>query len=332
MNLADVLNDAELKAELLEVLRPVVAGGGSLGLIGRLDASVPKGELRALAEQPARAGHLPLLNVGEAIIRRFGRPVLFVRGNSLHEQTVEDPESRTWLTRLRAARKWLDAAFPAVGRVELRGDPEHAWVGTGWLVGPATVVTNRHVADVFARRGEGGFVFRHNVEGQPVRASINFRVEHLQEEEHEFRLTKVLHIDDGDGPDLALLQAHPQSALGDPPGAPIPLGDEAPVVGQEVAVIGYPGRDDRRNDPLLVDLLFGGVYGVKRLAPGKVMTVHPEYFTHDCSTLGGNSGSVVLDLGSGKALGLHFGGSYREANYAVPAARIAEGLAALPRP
>ena len=40
---------------------------------------------------------------------------------------------------------------------------------------------------------------------------------------------------------------------------------------------------------------------------------------HDASTLGGNSGSAVIDLETGEAVGLHFAGSYLQANYAVPA-------------
>jgi endonuclease G len=194
------------------------------------------------------------------------------------------------------------------------------------------VVTNRHIADVFVDRGSDQLVFRREL-GQLVRASINFRAEYLQEEEYEFRLPRPLQVEGRDGPDLAFFQVHAQSDLGESLGAlPIELAAESPTPGQEVAVIGYPGRDDRRGDPWLADLLFAGVYGVKRLAPGKVGEVHPDYFTHDCTTLGGNSGSVVLDLATGKALGIHFAGSYRVANYAVPASRLAERLATLPRP
>jgi endonuclease G len=43
---------------------------------------------------------------------------------------------------------------------------------------------------------------------------------------------------------------------------------------------------------------------------------------HDASTLGGNSGSCVIELATGKVQGLHFGGVYRERNNAVPAAEL----------
>lgn len=52
-----------------------------------------------------------------------------------------------------------------------------------------------------------------------------------------------------------------------------------------------------------------------------------QFVTHDCTTLGGNSGSVAFDYTGGQAVGLHFGGSYLKANYAVPASVVAERLA-----
>ena len=46
--------------------------------------------------------------------------------------------------------------------------------------------------------------------------------------------------------------------------------------------------------------------------------------THDCSTLGGNSGSAVIDVNSGDVVALHFAGEYLKQNYAVPMADLAE--------
>ena len=45
--------------------------------------------------------------------------------------------------------------------------------------------------------------------------------------------------------------------------------------------------------------------------------------THDCSTLGGNSGSAVIDLDTGEVLALHFGGLYHQKNYSVPSSELA---------
>ena len=64
----------------------------------------------------------------------------------------------------------------------------------------------------------------------------------------------------------------------------------------------------------------------KRLAPGQLIRVSSRELQHDCSTLGGNSGSVVLDLESGEAVGLHFAGRFLVANFAVPAAVVQQRL------
>ena len=64
--------------------------------------------------------------------------------------------------------------------------------------------------------------------------------------------------------------------------------------------------------------IFGKTYNKKRLAPGGITEVKSTLLLHNCTTLGGNSGSAVVDLDSGEALGLHFSGSFLATNYAVP--------------
>ena len=44
---------------------------------------------------------------------------------------------------------------------------------------------------------------------------------------------------------------------------------------------------------------------------------------HDSSTLGGNSGSAIIDVETGHVIGLHFAGEYLKANYAVPSFELA---------
>ena len=62
------------------------------------------------------------------------------------------------------------------------------------------------------------------------------------------------------------------------------------------------------------------IYNVKRLQPGEISGEALADFEihHDCSTLGGNSGSPVVDLETHQVLGLHFGGRFLESNSAVP--------------
>ncbi|HCT6914658.1 TPA: protease, partial [Pseudomonas aeruginosa] len=75
--------------------------------------------------------------------------------------------------------------------------------------------------------------------------------------------------------------------------------------------------------------IFGNIYDVKRFAPGEVVGLPHDawYLTHDCSTLGGNSGSAVLSIDGGEVVGLHFGGQFRKTNYAVKASVIRSLLA-----
>src|SRR5262249_57348585 len=61
-------------------------------------------------------------------------------------------------------------------------------------------------------------------------------------------------------------------------------------------------------------------------APGYTMSTQNGATRHDCTTLGGNSGSVVFDLKGGKAVGLHFAGLYQESNFAVRATVLKEYL------
>jgi len=48
--------------------------------------------------------------------------------------------------------------------------------------------------------------------------------------------------------------------------------------------------------------------------------------THDCTSLGGNSGSPLISLEDGKVVGLHFSGEYGKANAAVSAETLKQLL------
>ena len=95
-------------------------------------------------------------------------------------------------------------------------------------------------------------------------------------------------------------------------------------------MVGYPAFDPR-NDTAVQNTVFGGFYYVKRLQPGKLQKrgaidsfgKSVSAATHDSSTLGGNSGSALVDPATGQVVGLHFAGVYLEANYAVPTAELA---------
>ena len=264
------------------------------------------------------------------IVLRVGRPVLAIVGNA-PRLDFKDSESAVWRARLQSSAPLLKRAAQAVGRIEVTGLPGFSFVGTGWLVDKNTVVTNRHVALAFARRTGARFTFKQGSRARPMTAAIDFLEETGRLAEREFAIVEILHIEDETGPDFALLRVENRSGI-HTLAPPIALAASAVKPEQQVAVIGYPARDNRVPDAQLMQSIFGDVYDKKRLAPGQVTRARQDVVFHDCSTLGGNSGSVVLDLATGQAVGLHFAGRFLEANYAVPAAVVAARLEQALRP
>ncbi|PTT68408.1 DNA/RNA non-specific endonuclease [Arthrobacter sp. HMWF013] len=289
-------------------------------------------ELAGRDLEGAQGGHGPMIELGgqtvdrfefaqETIVLRTGRPVLAVVGDEA-QLVFSDPESNVWTSRLRDASEHLMSAARAVGRIEVEGHAL-AWLGTGWLVRPDVVVTNRHVAAEFGRSDGTSFVFKQGMGGSQMDASIDFLEEIGSTKERTFRLNRILHIEDSDGPDVAFVQvtATREHALTAPIGLAAHSEDN-----EMVAVIGYPARDSRIPDQQLMDEIFGNVYDKKRLAPGQLTGSDSTSVRHDCSTLGGNSGSVVLSLKTGEAVGLHFAGRFLRSNFAVPGTLVRERL------
>lgn len=262
----------------------------------------------------------------EAIIKQAERPAIKIQNNSF-----ETPRTEYWKTRLEPYRAIIDTAIKSVGRIEVR---EHnqgfEYVGTGWLVTDDIIVTNRHVAQSFAWQQGNNFTFQVNpVKNKTIKVNIDFREEFRINEEEQFDIVDVLYIEPQQGSDIAFLKV---KRSGDKISRSIiSLATETVRGASEIAVIGYPARDSHRNplEPAQLFEIFEDVYDVKRLQPGEVMSAELKtapVFTHDCSTLGGNSGSVVLDFKTGKAVGLHFGGKFNSENYAVPARIIEQRL------
>src|SRR5262249_26379692 len=94
-----------------------------------------------------------------------------------------------------------------------------------------------------------------------------------------------------------------------------------------VALIGYPAYDPR-NDADAMHRYFNDLYDVKRFAPGLVIkTASDAVLSHDCTSLGGNSGSSLISLEQKKAVGLHFAGIYGKENSAVGVTTVKNLLA-----
>ena len=332
----NLLNDEALVKELFDKADPK-------SFFQIAEDSVTKSEIQDFLKASVEEGPEAAVNSlsdelkarrATAIILTIGRPAILVKDNSF-----QVPISDVWATRLNASRANIETAIRAVGRVEVTNHPGgFSYLGTGWLVAPDVIVTNRHVAQAFSRKEGAEFVIKKNlISGTKIGVNLDFREEAGVDAQEQFDVLEILYIEDDldDKPDIAFLKIDTQARVGGVTvslnATPIPLATTPPDDESEVANIGYPAEDSRRN-PLSdskMDAIFGDIYDVKRLQPGQVKSVRNDLITHDCSTLGGNSGSVVLDFKTGVAIGLHFGGKFQVENYAVPAAIIRDRMSKL---
>jgi endonuclease G len=268
-------------------------------------------------DRPAEDFSPPEMDAVEAIIFPEERPAVDVIDGNFH---VTHP---LWLDLNQGAiHDRLVQSIPSIGRIGLPGQSRYPYAGTGFVVGEGLLMTNRHVAEIFASGlGTKSLSFR---SGWSV--DIDFLRERGRDQQQELAVHGVRMIH----PywDMALLEV--EGLSGRTP-LQLSLQDIGDLDGRRVAAIGYPAYDPQRNDIAIQNQLFSGVYGVKRLQPGRLHKRRDtgsfkklvSAGTHDCSTLGGNSGSAVVDLDSGEVLGLHFGGRFRDINYFVPAFELA---------
>lgn len=219
------------------------------------------------------------------------------------------------LERFRAS---IESTAHSVGRVEVSGNPLVPFAGTGSMVADGVVMTNRHVAKVFASREGENWVFEPGIE-----AGVAWADDPDSEGGDQFTVKRVIGVHPRF--DLALLEVEAPTGANVPPPVTIASEEIEDLEGRRVFALGYPAFDPR-NGAEAMRRIFGDVYNVKRLQPGEIMAVRPDdgIFHHDCSTLGGNSGSCVIDLDSNLVLGLHFSGSYLKSNRAVALWQLAD--------
>lgn len=261
----------------------------------------------------------------EAIVLPQNRPVVFVRGDSY------DPLPEPWTALNSAAmRARLGALLPLIGRIEIPGSSLVPYGGTGFVVGDGRLMTNRHVAQLFAQGLGTHILYRSGA------SAVNFRqqVDSPPEDRSRYLVVRGVEMIHPYW-DLAILQVE-----GLPANGALELSIRKPeeLIDRDIVAVGYPARD-YRSDLDLQDRIFGGVFNVKRLQPGKVRPRSPVWsfenrvnaMTHDSSTLGGNSGSAIIDVESGQVIALHFAGEYLKANYAVPMYELARDARLAPK-
>jgi hypothetical protein len=237
----------------------------------------------------------------EALINVTVRPAIELKNDTFRAP----PPPWDVLERFKADIK---SVASKVGRIEMR-HPGVPYAGTGFMVGNGLVMTNRHVAELLAK--SDGAVWTLN----PERAA---GITYADDPDHDDAPT--LRVDSVAGVHPTLDMALLRLSDVEPVPEAVPLASTGPreIKDHRVYAIGYPTRDPYNGDAIMKKI-FGDIYDVKRLQPGELLAIQEgdSTFHHDCSTLGGNSGSCVIDLETGEVLGLHFGGAYLKFNAAV---------------
>jgi hypothetical protein len=253
---------------------------------------------------------------------------------------VDHPMIGDWRDIMEPLSDEIASFASAVCRVQPTGGSAGLFFGTGFLIDKdqGLVLTNQHVLEGLLWRPTtlaerlGGFYRIY--EG----VTVEFCGEADSPETRQFRVVEA-HPTPVEGPgfarlDVALLKIE---ALPASPPLPKPLvldmssekGDGSLI---SLCAIGFPGPPNYAigvhegvDFGWVHSQLFGGRYGLKRIAPGKVNRAvgtlgdDPKKwaFGHDLTTLGGSSGSPAIAwLDGGRAFGVHFAGTTAESNYA----------------
>ena len=228
------------------------------------------------------------------------------------ERDTELPAEGNWLAGpWNAFKSKLREMQSGIARIDRIDDPDPAFgsgstsLGSGFLVAPDVLLTASHVVDALSF-GTGKLE-----RGQAV---VDFRG-YLRSPGTDQR--EVLEVINSDAHlDLSLLRLSPQTANNERLHI-LSLDGLAPTVGGPVCVVGYP-LEDPRNSIAFVAIIFSNHFGVKRAALGEIIAIEDEVCFHDCSTLGGNSGSPIFNIHTGLVCGVHLGGRAFIRNDAIP--------------
>lgn len=334
-------------AERLERLAGSIACGGSGPEAEKPDPEIAHEIMRGAASALAKlddpdARYTFRERAGlEAVILTDGtRPSLTVKSGFVD---LQNPEIGNWDGLFQTFDEAMKGVIAAVGRVNVPTNV--GFVGTCFAIAPDLVLTNRHVLEEIAHQEGSTWTLRH-----PETTTIDFVGEADATTHTSNKVLSVVFA--GADPinrqvnfahlDVAILKLDPGPGL---PAAVTLEADSAVLrAGRALYLVGFPARPRTHygegapppgyETSEVMASVFKRSFGIKKLAPGRVDAasgnlvddVKGWVFSHDASTLGGNSGSAVVDLtiDGARVVGLHFGGLARKENWAHTIARINE--------
>ena len=277
----------------------------------------------------------------EAIIEVTGRPAQRYSNGKVQSIKGALGDNVHWQVLIATARSDINTASASVGRIAITNNFGLAeGIGTGWRTHDNLIVTNRHVARELVTNPNDSISAWKLDAGK--KSFIDFAATDNSAGAKSFAIADLLFVAPEPDVDLAILSISSTVASLPEPltinWAPESLGEEngdPPVfTGREIYVVGHPFR--RRPSDLVVSV-FGNADGMKRWSPGFVKRICSEQpaLEHDCSTLGGNSGSCVFTTDTHEVVGVHFGGinvneqtAKGSANLAIPLSRLGDHRAA----
>lgn len=271
----------------------------------------------AQGASPANLTELEVASL-EAIIEITGRPAMRYENGKVGMPPSALGENDRWRVLIATARNDINVASSAVGRIMITGSsgiPEN--IGSGWRLGQDLVVTNRHVGLLMVKKPDSSPLDLTLDEARhPL---IDFSATDNATATKRFDIAALVYCAVEEFVDVAILKV--TSGLADFPAAltldwnPDSLGSkredsngaEPEFSGKEVYVVGHPFKQRRSS---AIAAVFGTADGLKRWSPGLVKRIHANepILDHDCSTLGGNSGSCVLSAEGHAVVGIHMGG------------------------
>ncbi|MBY3214307.1 S8 family serine peptidase [Rhizobium laguerreae] len=298
------------------------------------------------------------LAAAEAVIKADGsRPSFLIRNGKIDPK---DPFAGSWGDRLLALRDDIETRAAMCGRIQPTHGHANRYCGTGALVDPSGpwVLSNFHVIQQALRSYP---LFQFPTE-RGLRITGGLEIDFAAET--DTTITDRWTIDEAVFPNgagegfgyidavlLRLGRSLDNKPL--PPGGPGHSNDRfafSPTQGfvtgemPVLALIGFPNRPPQSSGMeggidwgWVVGQLFGGRFGVKRLAPGefyRTVGSHPRdaetryTFGYDATTMKGSSGSPAFSVSEAQspAFGLHFAGYDNDSNFALTTAALQRGF------